>query len=102
MELLLCKVEGKVGSLDLKKKTKRVPVVEEVAWRSSLFAGQNRKLMPENRIKEEKETVMLLRCFYFLCEAPEEKLYRGVFPSRGVTPIFQSNTLRAARRSSKA
>lgn len=44
-----------------KKKKKNVPMVKEVAWwhgqggRSDLFAGQNRKLTPENRIREEKE-----------------------------------------------
>lgn len=95
--LLLCEVEGKAGYLD--------PTVKEVA-RSGLevrcVCWSNRKLTPENRIKEETETAMLVNCFYSLCEAPEEKTvdsrFWGVFPSQGV---FQRNTLRATRRSRK-
>lgn len=95
--LLLCEAEGKAGYLD--------PVDIEGA-RSGLevrcVCWSNRKLTPENRIKEETEIAMLVHCFYSLCEAPEEKTggsrYWGVFPSQGG---FQCNTLRATRRSRK-
>lgn len=56
-----------------KKKSPWLKRRHDQGWRSDLLAGQNRKLAPENRIKEEKATVMLVHCSYFLCEAPEEK-----------------------------
>lgn len=92
--LLLCEVEGKAGYLD--------PTVKEVA-RSGLevkcVCWSNRKLTPENRIKKETETAMLVHCFYSLCEASKEKY--SWQPILGSLRVFQCNTLRATRRSRK-
>lgn len=53
-------------------------------WRSDWFAGQNRKLTADNRIKEEKECCLLLLVSSVRTNTAGSLCW-GIFPSQGVT-----------------